>query len=81
MFGGANTVKPAVCNCEMTGFQLVASAHAPCTRTIVGLAVWAGAALGRNASAANNASALTTVRRRARLAMRGENIDHAFLIA
>src|SRR5215475_6481041 len=36
-FVGANTVKASLCRCEATAFQLEASAHAPWTRTIVGL--------------------------------------------
>jgi hypothetical protein len=36
-FVGANTVKSSFCRCDTTAFQLEASAHAPWTRTIVGL--------------------------------------------
>src|SRR4051794_33858514 len=36
-FGGPKTVKPWLCSSDATAFQLDASAHAPCTRTIVGL--------------------------------------------
>jgi hypothetical protein len=35
-FGGAKTVKPWFCSSDATEFQLDPSAHAPCTRTIVG---------------------------------------------
>src|SRR3954470_5814421 len=36
-FGGPKTVKPWLCSSDATAFQLDASAHAPCTRTTVGL--------------------------------------------
>jgi hypothetical protein len=38
-FVGANTVKSSFCRCDATAFQLEASAHAPWTRTIVGLGI------------------------------------------
>src|SRR5664279_657975 len=38
--GKTSTVKPSRCRCRTTPFQLELSAHAPWTRTTVGLVVW-----------------------------------------